>query len=203
MSSHCNRRDVLKGLLAASTAVLVPSRRRLAARENVRASTPVQIQITPVSSHTCRLTILPKKNGSAASIPFDGSLVQQSFGNPITIVQSDTRHSITVGGMQLEVAFDPVRITASNERGDVIQRFVWDSETCMLRFLIGNFPLFGLGEGGPQFDRRGSIDPMQSGQGRYMLATHGGRVPIPWIIGTSGWAVSGCYSCIWHQVRAC
>jgi alpha-glucosidase (family GH31 glycosyl hydrolase) len=30
---------------------------------------------------------------------------------------------------------------------------------------------------------------MISGQGGYKLATHGGRVPIPWIIGTSGWAL--------------
>src|SRR5260370_34374353 len=30
---------------------------------------------------------------------------------------------------------------------------------------------------------------MRSGQGGYKLATHGGRVPIPWVIGTSGWAI--------------
>ena len=30
---------------------------------------------------------------------------------------------------------------------------------------------------------------MVSGQGGYRLATHGGRVPIPWLVGTSGWAM--------------
>jgi alpha-glucosidase/alpha-D-xyloside xylohydrolase len=30
---------------------------------------------------------------------------------------------------------------------------------------------------------------MRSGQGGYQLRTHGGRVPIPWIIGTGGWAL--------------
>jgi alpha-glucosidase/alpha-D-xyloside xylohydrolase len=30
---------------------------------------------------------------------------------------------------------------------------------------------------------------MISGQGGYRLATHGGRVPIPWVIGTAGWAM--------------
>src|SRR5262249_29384139 len=44
-------------------------------------------------------------------------------------------------------------------------------------------------EGGPQFDRRGSVDTMRSGQSGYRLATHGGRVPIPWLIGTRGWAM--------------
>ncbi|MFZ0333809.1 MAG: TIM-barrel domain-containing protein, partial [Candidatus Acidiferrales bacterium] len=40
-----------------------------------------------------------------------------------------------------------------------------------------------------QFDRRGSFEAMRSGQGGYELATHGGRVPIPWFIGTAGWAM--------------
>ena len=30
---------------------------------------------------------------------------------------------------------------------------------------------------------------MRSGQGGYQLRTHGGRVPIAWLIGTSGWAM--------------
>ena len=30
---------------------------------------------------------------------------------------------------------------------------------------------------------------MRNGQGGYKLATHGARVGIPWIIGTSGWAM--------------
>jgi alpha-glucosidase/alpha-D-xyloside xylohydrolase len=30
---------------------------------------------------------------------------------------------------------------------------------------------------------------MISSQGGYELATHGGRVPIPWIVGTSGWTM--------------
>src|SRR5439155_24360029 len=54
---------------------------------------------------------------------------------------------------------------------------------------LGDGPLLGLGEGGPQFDRRGSIDRMRSGQGGYQLRTHGGRVPVQWIVGTGGWAM--------------
>ena len=30
---------------------------------------------------------------------------------------------------------------------------------------------------------------MRSGQGGYQLRTHGGRVPVPWLIGTGGWAM--------------
>ena len=65
-----------------------------------------------------------------------------------------------------------------------IQRILVDEQEGTVSFIIGNTALLGLGEGGPQFDRRGSIDAMRSGQGGYRLATHGGRVPVPWIIGT-------------------
>jgi alpha-glucosidase/alpha-D-xyloside xylohydrolase len=46
-----------------------------------------------------------------------------------------------------------------------------------------------LGQGGPQFDRRGQVDSMVSGQGGYRLATHGARVPIQFLIGTGGWGM--------------
>ncbi|MGH9742767.1 MAG: glycoside hydrolase family 31 protein, partial [Candidatus Acidiferrum sp.] len=71
----------------------------------------------------------------------------------------------------------------------MIQQLSIDEETGVVSFPTGNSPLLGLGEGGPQFDRRGSIDAMKNGQGGYQLATHGSRVPIPWLIGTGGWAM--------------
>ena len=62
-------------------------------------------------------------------------------------------------------------------------------QTGSFAFHLGDGPVLGLGEGGPQFDRRGSVDRMRSGQGGYRLRTHGGRVPVPWLIGTAGWAM--------------
>lgn len=56
-------------------------------------------------------------------------------------------------------------------------------------FRLPDGPLLGLGEGGPQFDRKGSVDPMRSGQGGYRLATHGTRAPAQWLVGTDGWAL--------------
>ena len=54
---------------------------------------------------------------------------------------------------------------------------------------MGKGPLLGLGEGGPQFDRKGSVDRGRNGQGGYQLRTHGGRVPIQWLVGTDGWGM--------------
>jgi alpha-glucosidase/alpha-D-xyloside xylohydrolase len=91
--------------------------------------------------------------------------------------------------LRLRISFPPAGIEVANPQGDVIQQLAWDPNAGIFSFLQGSSPLFGLGEGGPQFDRRGSTDSMRGGQGGYKLATHGGRVPIPWVIGTSGWAI--------------
>ena len=189
MSPQWNRREVLKGLAAASTAMIIPPK-QVAAWESAPATgRQVEIQIIPISNHTFRLSIFPLNNGAIGSIPFDGSLVQESWGAPVARLRAEPEHAIVVGNLRLKISFHPVSITIANERGDTIQQVVWDENTGVLSFLNGNAPLFGLGEGGPQFDRRGSTDLMRSGQGGYKLATHGGRVPIPWIIGTSGWAM--------------
>src|SRR5260370_24458880 len=72
--------------------------------------------------------------------------------------------------------------------GRLGQRLRGDAQTGWLAFALGEGPVLGLGEGGPQFDRRGNADRMRSGQGGYRLRTHGGRVPIQWLLG-NGWAL--------------
>jgi len=189
MNPQWNRRDVLKGLAAASTAMMVPSVMG-ASQKDGRAARLVEVQISPVSAHTFRMSILPVgENAVVGSIPLDGSLVQESWGAPVARLRAEAEQTIAAGGVQLKISLAPVRVTVKNAGGDVIQRFACDDNTGAFSFLTGASPLFGLGEGGPQFDRRGSVDPMRTGQGGYKLATHGARVPVPWIIGTSGWAM--------------
>jgi alpha-glucosidase/alpha-D-xyloside xylohydrolase len=186
MSSRWNRRDVLKGFLASSGAVFIPKAARAGAQ---LSQLQLEIQITPVSTYTFRLSIFPAHKESVDEIPTDGSLVKMDWGSPIAKLQAGPTRTISAGDLRLKVSFQPVSIEVANAKGDVIQQLAWGESAGVLSFLNGNSPLFGLGEGGPQFDRRGSTDPMISGQGGYKLATHGGRVPIPWIIGTSGWAI--------------
>jgi alpha-glucosidase (family GH31 glycosyl hydrolase) len=189
MSQKWNRREVLKGLVAASTALVIPPKPGAAQEITSITGQQVEIQISSVSAHTFRLSIFPLNRGPERSIPSEGSLVQESWGAPAATLRADPANEIALGSLRLKISFHPVSITVTDERRNVIQQFAWDENTGVLSFLSGSTPLFGLGEGGPQFDRRGATDPMRSGQGGYKLATHGGRVPIPWIIGTSGWAI--------------
>jgi alpha-glucosidase (family GH31 glycosyl hydrolase) len=186
MSPRWNRRDVLKGLLASSSAVFIPRQANAAAQ---LSELRLEVQITPVSPCTLRLSILPVTNGTVGEISTDGSLVKKDWGTPIAKFQAGPTRTISAGDLRLKISFQPVSIEVANLKGDVIQQLAWEQNAGILSFLNGSSPLFGLGEGGPQFDRRGSTDSMVSGQGGYKLETHGGRVPIPWIIGTSGWAI--------------
>jgi alpha-glucosidase (family GH31 glycosyl hydrolase) len=190
MSPRWNRRDVLKGLAAASTAIIIRPKLSAMQESGGTVGRPVEIQVAPVSPHTFRLTLFALgTGGSLGSIPSNGSLAQESWAAPVAKVQKESEQTIAVGNARLKISFHPVKITITNEASALIQQLAWDDSTGALSFLSGNSPLLGLGEGGPQFDRRGSVDLMRNGQGGYKLSTHGARVGIPWIIGTSGWAM--------------
>jgi len=95
---------------------------------------------------------------------------------------------ISLGKLTVTISSDPLTInTYENQR--LVQRLVIDKQTAVVSFDITGGPVLGLGEGGPQFDRRGNKDEMRNGQGGYRLRTHGGRAPIPWLVCTRGWAM--------------
>jgi alpha-glucosidase (family GH31 glycosyl hydrolase) len=178
-----NRREVLKGLAAASTMMIAGP-----AKAGADAQT-IEVQITSVSANTFRLSLVPVKAGKLAAIASDGSLVKEFWGEPEARLRSGPAKKIAPGDARLEISFEPITVRVTNAGGEAIQTFTWDEDSRALSFLTGSTPLYGLGEGGAQFDRRGSFDRTRNGQSGYKLATHGARILIPWMIGTSGWAV--------------
>jgi alpha-glucosidase (family GH31 glycosyl hydrolase) len=194
MKKQPDRRQVLKGAAAACAALLLPGKEE-AAEPGLRvAGQDVEIQIAPVSEHTVRLTIFPLKHvpedGQAMAVAGDGSLVQTSWGAPIAKLRSlASPRTVETGNLRVKISSAPLVFTIESAKGATLQHLKVDKETGVVSFATGNSPLLGLGEGGPQFDRRGSTDRMHSSQGGYQLRTHGGRVPIPWLIGTAGWAM--------------
>jgi alpha-glucosidase (family GH31 glycosyl hydrolase) len=190
MTTPWSRRSILKGLAAASTAIIVPPARGGGDDEKNSPTDAIEVQLTSLSPHTFRLTVLDaSKNEVTSAIPSDGSLVRPFRDGHVEKLRADPQETITVGNSKLKISFSPLHIVVMNQRDEVVQELTWDLHTGALSFLTGTSPLFGLGEGGQQFDRRGSIDMMRSGQGGYKLETHGARVPIPWLIGAAGWAM--------------
>jgi alpha-glucosidase (family GH31 glycosyl hydrolase) len=154
------------------------------------AGHPVEIALTPVTSQTVRITIQPIENGHATPIPIDGALVKENWGQPAARLRALLNsRTVKCGELTVKVSSKPLTIRVEGKAGRLVQELTSDAATGNLNFQIGESPLLGLGQGGPQFDRRGKLDRMGSGQGGYQLATHGGKVPIQFLIGTSGWAM--------------
>src|SRR6266481_7052458 len=193
MNKRPDRRQVLKGATAACAALLLPGKTESVVPGLRITGQDVEIQVAPVSAHTARLTILRTsalEDGRTMAVAGDGSLVQTSWGAPIVKLRIPGRpRTAKMGNLIVKVTSDPVAFAIETLKGARLQYLSVDKDTGAVSFTTGDSPLLGLGEGGPQFDRRGSTDTMISGQGGYKLATHGGRVPIPWLIGTSGWAM--------------
>jgi alpha-glucosidase (family GH31 glycosyl hydrolase) len=195
MDKRLKRREILKQMAAASTAILLPGNIGAASRSGAAGAAQIagkdcEIQIAPVSEATLRLSILPIKNGTPKAVAGNGSLVQDSWAPPVAKLRGEWKaQTVKCGNLSINFSLDPLTFAIANSKGETVQRISVDENSGVVSFLAGNAPLLGLGEGGAQFDRRGSLDSMVSGQGGYQLHTHGGRVPIPWLIGTAGWAI--------------
>jgi alpha-glucosidase (family GH31 glycosyl hydrolase) len=192
MTESISRRRALKAIGAAGAAAMV--------RVPASAAEPLEIAVAPSGKHSVRVTVGRLDGGRARPVPLDGSLVQPEGASAAPAVKvtppadrllsgQANRQLIRCGSFNVSVSTEPLTVRIEAADGRVVQQLQIDPENGTLRFPIGDGPLLGLGEGGPQFDRRGSTDAMKNGQGGYRLRTHGGRAPVQWLVGTAGWAM--------------
>jgi alpha-glucosidase/alpha-D-xyloside xylohydrolase len=180
-----SRRNMMK---FAGGFVLAAERRALADSSALRvAGAEVEIRITDVSPWTARISVAAVSDSNSDAVADDGSLVPRHWPEPAARLRD--AKAVEVHLSRQTVRFKPEDMSFTLDAdGRVIQSLRVDRATGAVRFRADS-PLLGLGEGGPQFDRRGFKDAMWSGQSGYRLPTHGGRVPVPWVIGTGGWAI--------------
>ncbi len=190
MKDRFNRRDALKAVVAGTMAMIEPLRSEALESQLTIRSIPVELSVTTVSAHTVRLTVLPVENGKAQPLRADGALVDREWDRPLTQLRSlPAPRTFRSGGLKIQLSPHPLNIRIETETGQVVQELALDEVSADLVFNIDDGHLLGLGQGGPQFDRRGQVDSMVSGQGGYQLGTHGARVPIQFLIGTDGWGI--------------
>ena len=154
------------------------------------AGVAVALTATPVSAHTIRLRVAPLAGGRAVPTPNDGSLVDRDWDAPaVTLTELPATRTVRCGRFTLTVAADPLRVAVHDASGRPVQQLEVDTATGALGFAAGGAPLFGLGEGGRQFDRRGLAEPVRNGQDDSDLGTLGARVQVPWVVSPDGWAL--------------
>lgn len=187
MNPAFTRREVLKTVAAASTGALLAPAAQTPTQIGGR---DIEITVAPVSHHTVRIAVHWVENDRAQPIVSDGALVKENWGKPSLRTRSlQSSRVVTCGDLKVSLSSSPLTIKVSSRSGEPVQELTIDDASGNLSFLLGDGPLFGLGQGGPQFDRRGSLDRMNSGQSGYHLNTNGAKVPIQFLIGTSGWAM--------------
>jgi alpha-glucosidase/alpha-D-xyloside xylohydrolase len=190
-----SRRDVLKALGAtaagaAAGALFPPRILRGQMADIVVAGRPVELAVSSLSPTTVRLTVRPLASGVAAPVPVTGALVADEPGSTVRRTREAAGLArVRAGDLVVRFTDGPPTIHVETARGASVQRLTFDAAAPGMSFLLPTGPLLGLGEGGPQFDRKGSTDAMRNGQGGYRLATHGTRAPVQWLVGTDGWAM--------------
>jgi len=185
------RRDALKQLGAAGAgALLTGGVFRGRSTGILVAGQPAEIVVLQVSPVTARLMVLPLEATRTSTVPVDGALADAAGGRALARQRTaGAGNRVRSGNLAVRFSEGPPAIQIDSASGALVQRLTLDERAPGLSFLLPRGPLLGLGQGGPQFDRRGTTDRMRSGQAGYQLSTHGGRVPIQWLVGTDGWAL--------------
>jgi alpha-glucosidase (family GH31 glycosyl hydrolase) len=188
MSQPVCRRKALKTISAASAgAVLAPAVLRGQSSSILVNGNPVEIAIASVSASTVRISVLPIAT-TPANVRNDGALVAAATGRALGRRRVNFT-PVTAGNLVVRFGTDSRTLHVDTLKGVPVQQLTLDPRSPVVTFALGKGPLFGLGEGGPQFDRKGSTYTNRNGQGGYQLRTHGGRVPIQWFVSTDGWGM--------------
>jgi alpha-glucosidase (family GH31 glycosyl hydrolase) len=188
MHDSLTRRVALKGMLSAGTLALARPAAHLLPLDAPPGER--EISLYSISSRTLRITVQPVQEGNAVTLPGDGALVLDELTAPTARLRDFSgSKQIQCGPWRVTVEENSLSLRVEAPGGKLVQHLTLDPATGEFRFETGAGVLLGLGQGGPQFDRRGNADRMVSGQGGYHLGTHGARVPIQFLIGTAGWGM--------------
>jgi alpha-glucosidase (family GH31 glycosyl hydrolase) len=192
-----HRRDALKRLTLAGAGMAASPLATWGQASRITVNgQPVLIAVASVSPVTVRLTVQRLVDGRPQRVVNRGALVDAANGKLISNVNFDGLRdgafaAVRAGDLMVRLTVDgtsPV-VTVETLKRELVQRLTLHQQIPTLSFELGPGPLLGMGEGGPQFDRKGQTYTNRNGQGGYQLRTHGGRVPIQWLIGTDGWGM--------------
>ena len=156
-----------------------------------------QLDIRQAGESSIRITLKPVS--FEEEFPYTPALAERSYPEPaISLREMNGSVSSQVGSIHIEVLPNPLTVIASNADGDLIQKIVFQKNGTFT-FNIGDAPVLGMGEGGPQppdnvdwrelpieFDRRGRFHNMHP---RWQANAYGSRNPVAFMVGTGGWGL--------------
>jgi alpha-glucosidase/alpha-D-xyloside xylohydrolase len=152
------------------------------------AGTPFELAISQVSDRTVRFVLFPlDEQGKPRDLPASTVLVEFPATEKIRVRDLDQAGDVLIGNLKISCKADPPTLAVYTAGGKLVQEIVIDPADGSFTFHTQS-PVYGLGEGRQQFDRRGYFYNFINGQNT-LLATHGATVPVPFLIGIDGWAM--------------
>jgi alpha-glucosidase/alpha-D-xyloside xylohydrolase len=150
---------------------------------------PAELSISAVSERTVQILLSPlDEKGKARAAPPSTALVKQEPELKLRAQELKDAQEVSVGKLLVKVKLEPLTISIRGPGDKVVQELSFGDADGAMNFRTAA-PVLGLGEGGQQFDRRGHRFPMLNGQRAPLLETHGATIPVPFLIGTDGWAM--------------
>ena len=152
---------------------------------------PAELVITEVSEHTLRITLSPlDEHGQPCPAPRSAVLTPFSSKVSLRTREFVSEKNLRIGKLRVAIEREPLTVSVRAANGKLVQELVFTnvSGTNFVSFHT-DAPVLGLGKGADQFDRRGHLYRMVNGQIAPFLATHGATIPVPFLIGTEGWAL--------------
>jgi alpha-glucosidase/alpha-D-xyloside xylohydrolase len=148
-----------------------------------------ELSVSAVSDQTLQVSLAPlDEKGSPRAGPPSTAFVALKTQEKLRRRELARPEEVLVGKLRVVVRAEPLTISVRDAKGKLVQELTIAEADGAVTFRT-DAPVLGLGEGAKQFDRRGARYPMLNGQRAPFLATHGGTIPVPYLIGTDGWAL--------------
>jgi alpha-glucosidase/alpha-D-xyloside xylohydrolase len=148
-----------------------------------------EISLGQVSDRTAQLVISPLDDqGQPRPIPTTAAFVSFPVTEKFRGRDIQGAKDIQSGKLRFTIKAQPLTISVHRADGSLLQELVFEDVTNGTMSFHTDAPVYGLGEGQHQFDRRGTNYQMINGQ-LGLLATHGATIPVPFLIGADGWSM--------------
>lgn len=182
-------------------AILTTSFQPTLAQEAIQyAGAPAHLTLARVTDRTVEVTLAPLgANGIPLPTPESDVLVaypREVIWEGDTLPSGETPISLSSGALVLELSGSPLALAVRKADGTLVQRFTWPEVEASVSSGLRSpgamhfgtpAPVFGFGEGGGQYDRRGHLHSLRDGNAAFRRATHGAYIAVPRLIGTEGW----------------
>ena len=151
---------------------------------------PAELQIQAATEHSVRIVLREVVQGHTSTIPPQNpAFLPKSWRSPVAAIRElDGPATVPVGTMTVRISSSPLTVTVMSGDGRVVQDLTLDQAHDGLSFSVGQAAILGLGEGAKNtLDLGGQAYPLINGQHKDRIL--GARIHVPWLIGTSGWAL--------------